>query len=115
MAWDTKAFENINGEKPLEKFIKSLESSTIAKVAHAIDLLQKHGNTLGMPRSKKLEGNLYELRVRGKQEIRIFYIFKGKQIYLLHGFKKQTQKTPRKEIEIALERTKIIDAMVDKT
>lgn len=42
--------------------------------------------------------------IRSKQEIRIIYCFKNRNIYLLHAFKKQTQKTPRKEIETALKR-----------
>jgi len=59
---------------------------------------------LGMPHAKKLETNLYELRVRVKEEIRIFYGFKGNTIYILHCFKKQKQKTPQKEIAIARQR-----------
>ena len=61
-----------------------------------------------MPHSKQLAKGLYELRVRGKEEVRILYCFKKKDIYLLHGFKKQTQKTPGKEIEIALKRIEML-------
>lgn len=57
-----------------------------------------------MPHAKQLDSGLYELRVRGKEEIRVLYGFKQKTIYLLHAFKKQTQKTPRKEIETAVKR-----------
>lgn len=57
-----------------------------------------------MPHAKQLGSGIYELRVRGEEEIRIFYGFQQKTIYLLHAFKKQTQKTPHKEIETALQR-----------
>lgn len=57
-----------------------------------------------MPHSKKLTTDLYELRIRGKQETRIIYGFIKNNIYLLHAFKKQKQQTPRKEIETALKR-----------
>jgi len=107
MSWNIKAFETKRGEKPVEEFTKSLDEATIAKAIHAIDLLEKYGPFLGMPHSKKLASELYELRIRGKQEVRIIYGFVGKNIFLLHGFKKQTQKTPKKEIVTALSRFKI--------
>lgn len=104
MNWNIVLFETGRGYKPVEEFVKSLDSSTIAKVAQELDLLEKHGNRLGVPRSKKLVSKLYELRIRGKTEVRIIYAFKNKDIYLLHAFKKKTQKVPRKEIRTALKR-----------
>ena len=104
MSWTIKAFETKRGEKPVEEFIKSLNEQTIAKIVHTIDLLEKYGPFLGMPHTKKLTSELYELRIRGKQEVRIIYGFIEKNIYLLHCFKKQTQKTPKKEIETAMSR-----------
>lgn len=57
-----------------------------------------------MPYSKKLLSNLYELRVRGQQEVRIFYCFHQDQAIIVHAFIKKSQKTPTKEIETALKR-----------
>ena len=108
MSWNIILFESSRGEKPVEEFIKSLDKLTGPKINHHIKLLMKFGPILSMPYSKKLTGSLYELRIRGKQEIRIIYCFKNKDIYLLHVFKKQTQKTPRKEIATALKRLDII-------
>ena len=47
---------------------------------------------------------LYEIRVKlGRDIYRIFCFFdKGKLIIAANGFQKKTQKTPKKEIEIAL-------------
>lgn len=104
MAWVIQVYESQRGEKPVEEFIRSLEPKTISKVSHRIDLLEKYGSLLGMPHSRKLTANLYELRIRGKQEVRIIYGFINRNIYLLHIFKKQTQKTPTKEIATALKR-----------
>lgn len=46
---------------------------------------------------------IYELRVEvGSNIYRIFSFFdKGKLIILINGFQKKTQKTPKKEIELA--------------
>jgi len=104
MEWKIIEYETIRGERPVVEFIKKQQPQTIAKIAHLIDLLEIHGNLLGMPHAKKLEPNLYELRVQGKKELRIIYGFKGKTIYLLSSFKKQKQKTPKKEIDIARQR-----------
>lgn len=108
MDWEVIAFESARGEMPVEEFIKSLDKLAISKFSHSFDLLEKHGPLLGMPHSKKLTKHLYELRVRGKQEVRIIYGFFDKKIYLLHGFKKKTQKIPAKEIDIAERRFDVL-------
>ena len=95
----------------LEKFITSLEKPTIAKVLRTIDLLERFGEKLTLPQSKKISSDLFELRVHGKQEIRIFYTFHKSQIFLLHGFKKKSQKIPKKEIRIAIQKLKSIDTI----
>jgi phage-related protein len=102
--WVVLTYETRNGEKPVDIFIKRQQSHARSKIIHNIRLLEKYGNMLGMPHAKMLGGGLYELRIRGKEEIRFFYFFKQKTIYLLHGFKKQKQKTPQKELELAISR-----------
>ena len=67
-----------------------------------INLLEEFGERLRMPHSKYIRSNLFELRVRGKQEIRIFYCFGKNGAYLLHGFIKKSQNTPNREIVQAL-------------
>lgn len=102
--WKVLTFET-NTNKPVDEFIHQQRSQAKAKIAHTIKLLQQYGNRLGMPHAKILGSGLYELRIKGKEELRIFYCFtQGKIIYLLHAFKKQTQKTPNKHIEIAKRR-----------
>ena len=108
MSWNVILFESSRGEKPVEELIKSLDEATIAKASQEIDLLEKHGAYLAMPHSRKLNNYLYELRIRGRQEIRILYSFVKKDIYLLHAFKKKQQRTPRKEIEIARRRLDLV-------
>lgn len=93
----------------LEKFIKSLEKPTVAKVLRTIDLLENFGRNLGLPHSKKVSERLYELRIRGAQEVRIFYTFRKSQIFLLRGFIKKSQRIPQKEIRIAIERARRLD------
>ena len=103
-SWNVMFFESARGEKPVESFFLKQHASAQAKMLHLFELLELYGSQLGMPHSKQLGSGIYELRIRGKEEIRIFYSFKQKTIYLLHAFKKQTQKTPRKELEVAIKR-----------
>lgn len=107
-SWEVIAFESTRGEMPVEDFVRSLDQASISKFTHCSNLLEKHGPILGMPHSKKLAQNLYELRIRGKQEVRIIYGFVDRKIYLLHGFKKKTQQTPVKEIETAKKRFAVL-------
>ncbi len=82
----------------LEDFIRKLEKSTIAKVLRTIDLLENFGNKLGMPHSKSLKDGLFELRIRGVQEVRIIYTFHERDVVLLHGFVKKTQQILEKDL-----------------
>ena len=79
-------------DEAVEKFIRSLEKTTIAKTLRTIDLLEKFAHRLSIPHSKKVSDKLFELRVRGKQEVRIFYYFSKGSIYLIHGFIKKSSR-----------------------
>lgn len=96
----------ISLDPKVERFISSLDKQTIAKVLRTIDLLEEFAHRLGMPHSKKVAKGLFELRVRGKQEVRIFYTFDHSVVYLLHGFIKKSPKTPSKELRAAIAKLK---------
>ncbi len=95
-------------EESVLKFIFSLQPNTQAKYQHVRDLLEQFGYELSMPLSKKVASGLFELRIRGQQEVRIFYVFYKNSAYLLHGFVKKSQKIPSKEIQLALTRKKLL-------
>lgn len=105
MAWDIEYYTTTSGQEVIKSFIDKLQPTTQAKLGRQLDLLEEHGYELGMPHVKALGGGLLELRVRGKQEVRVFYVFAvGRRIYLLHGFVKKTQTTPQKELLLARQR-----------
>lgn len=101
MSWEVLFLETGRGRKPVEEFIYGLNDNTLGKVLRMLDLLEEGGPTLRMPYSKKISSNLFELRIRGKVEVRVFYCFKGSLIHPLHAFIKKTQSTPRRELEVA--------------
>lgn len=79
-----------------------------AAYARLTDLLEEFGMDLRLPHSRAMGEGLFELRPKGKEGIaRVFYCtLIGKRIVILHGFIKKTQETPRKELEIAIQRMK---------
>ena len=112
ITWNIETYETGSGEKVVDEFIKKQQPQAKAKIVHTIKLLKSYGNKLGLPHSKALGSGLYELRIRGKEELRIIYCFaSNNRIYLLHGFKKQTQQTPLKELEVAMQRMKALTSI----
>lgn len=92
-----------SGHRPAEEFIDGLDPKMKAKVFGRLELLEEHGNRLGMPYSRHLEDGIYEVRTpQGNDITRVLYFFAiGNRILLTHGFVKKTQKTPPREIERA--------------
>lgn len=88
----------------VEKFVKNLEPLSYSKVLRTIELLELFGKDLKMPYSKALKNKLFELRTKGKQEVRIIYTFHNKEAILLHGFIKKSYKIPKKDIKLARSR-----------
>jgi len=108
MTWRVFFFQTARGDYPVKKFIKEQDEATYAKILRSILLLRNHGQYLKPPYIKKLQDKLYELRISGKIAIRIFYTMYNDGYYLLHAFKKKSQKTPGRELKIALDRMKEI-------
>ena len=93
----------------IDLFLSSIEEIAHMKTVRSLDLLREFGHTLRMPHVKKLENDLFELRIHGKQEIRLFFTFHSRKIIILSGFVKKTQKTPAQEISNAKKKLKAID------
>lgn len=68
----------------------------------------EYGPFLKPPDIKKIQNKLYELRIPGKTAIRIFYTVVQGEYYLLHAFKKKSQKTPTRELKVAIDRAREI-------
>ena len=92
----------------LEKEVLGLPDSLLARYLHLTDLMVEFGSNLGMPHTKAIDRGLFELRIKGKEGIaRVFYCTKvGKRIVMLHVFVKKSQKTPKKELKLAIQRMK---------
>ncbi len=104
--WSIVYYIDRRGNGPVEEFLKSLDLKTQARFDYSIRQLQALNTRAGEPLVKHIEGKLWELRRESGTNIyRVFYFFyTGRRIIFLHGFQKKTQKTPRREIEMAQQR-----------
>ena len=101
-------YEKKNGACPVEDFISDLDLKMRVKMIGLLEILEDKGNMLREPYSKHLDDGIFEIRCKvGNNITRVLYFFyyEGK-IILTNGFVKKTQKTPKKEIELAKERRK---------
>ena len=96
--------------KSCHREISNLPTEIKEYLADALARLQE-GHNLSMPLSRPMPSigrGVHELRLKDKSGIyRVIYFVKTKSnIYLLHSFKKKTNKTPKESIETAKNRLK---------
>ena len=105
MKWEIEFYEDSRGNVPVDEFYQSLTSKEEkVKCDWIIDLLEELGIELGMPYARPIKGTpLWELRPMANR-ILYFLFTKENTFVLLHGFRKKTQETPKRHIEIALKR-----------
>src|SRR5947209_19822368 len=102
MNW-TVVFVNAEAKAELDRLPVELRASfeRIMKLVQAFGLERVHE-----PYIKHIEGRIWEMRLRGRDGIaRALYVTAtGRRVVILRVFTKKTQKTPRREIELARRR-----------
>lgn len=107
MSW---IFETLNEE--VDKELDALPEDMQARFTYIGRLLERNGPMhVRKPHVEHLTKKLYEMRLRGKDGIsRALYVtVSGRRIVVVRIFVKKTQKTPRREIELALKRAKELE------
>jgi phage-related protein len=102
MTWTVEFFdERVQAE--LDAFPIAIR----ARFERIVLLIQCYGlEQVHEPYVKHLEGRLWEMRIKGQDGIvRALYVTAaGRRVVVVRVFAKKTQKTPRREIELALAR-----------
>ena len=108
MEWTVNYYTDETGEQPVKEWIERLDIKLRLKVYRSFELLEQFNLNLKAPYVKPLEDKLYELRIKDQKGIYrvIYFAHIGKEFIMLNGFVKKTQKTPKKEIELAKRRMK---------
>jgi len=89
--------------------LEVLPANMRARFRRIVELIQDHGlERVREPHVKHLEGPLWEMRMKGKDGISraIYVTARGQRVVVVRVFVKKTPKTPRREIDLALQRTK---------
>ena len=104
--WSIVFYTDARGNEPVREFLESLDRKTQARFDWSVKQLQVRNVQAREPLVRHLEGKLWELREESQTNIYrlIYFFFTGRRIVFVHGFQKKTQKTPRREIEIAQQR-----------
>jgi len=87
--------------------LEALPLDLLARLQRLVKVIEETGlESLPRDATRHLEGKLWELRVIGRDGIArtIYVTATGQRVVLLRAFVKKTQKTPRRELEIARER-----------
>jgi len=104
--YDIRFYKDKNGKRPIVDYLRELSLKNdkdsrikLNKIYDYIDYLREVGAKAKEPYAKHLDGDIWELR---PIKDRILYVaWDGNSFILLHIFRKDTQKTPRREIEQA--------------
>lgn len=102
-------YSTARGKEPVHEWLLALTDKDRKIIGDDLQTLE-YGWPVGMPvcRAIKSKKGLWEVRsnlTRGRIVRVLFCIAHGKMV-LLHGFIKKTQKTPERDIEIAVKRMK---------
>ncbi|MBD2786521.1 type II toxin-antitoxin system RelE/ParE family toxin [Xenorhabdus sp. DI] len=79
-----------------------------ARMLKLLELMEQHGANLGSPHTEPMGNGLFELRAKAQEGIGrgLFCYLDGSNIYILHAFVKKSQKTPKKDLDLAKSRMK---------
>ena len=95
-------YTNNGGKNLILDYIDSLDDITKEAIYSARELIFVHGmKGLESLKCRKLYEKIYELKIKNQ---RLAYFVKNDSIYFIHIFKKQKNKTEKKDINIVKQR-----------
>jgi phage-related protein len=97
-----------SGRSYFEKFMQGLSTPDRATILAVFKDVQDHGLGAKGCEFRQIEGKLWEIKVRAPTGgYRFFYVLLATDhLHVLHSYKKQGQKAPVKELEVARRRLK---------
>jgi phage-related protein len=100
-------YRSDNGREPVREWLKSLNAEDRRIIGEDIKDVE-FSWPIGMPLVRPLGRELWEVRSRllHGRIARVLFFVEPDCMVLLHGFMKKTQKTPAKEIDLAIRRKK---------
>jgi phage-related protein len=101
---EVRFFKTDGGTEPVRDWLRELSATDRKRIGEDIKTVQ-FGWPLGMPLVRKMEKNLWEVRVHLDGRIaRLLFTVINSKIVLLHGFIKKSQATPQPDLKLAKDR-----------
>lgn len=99
-------YATAHGREPVREWLSHLDRPTMRVIGEDLRTVQI-GWPLGMPLVRKLEANLWEVRISVAAGIvRVLFTVLSDELILLHGFVKKSAAIPRDELTLARRRMK---------
>ena len=101
-------YQTSSGNEPVREWLKDLPREDKKTIGFDIKTVQ-YGYPIGMPLTRVLHGTngLEEIRCNVSNGIaRVIFYVEDNTMVLLHAFIKKTQKTPQKDLDVAIKRYK---------
>ena len=90
-----------NGNEPVREWLRGLDIEDRKSVGDDIKTVEL-GWPIGMPLVRKMEADIWEVRVDLRQRIaRVLFTVIADKMVLLHGFIKKSQQTPASDLKLA--------------
>lgn len=98
--------QEASDSEPVREWLKSLPEEE--KRAIGMDIMAaQFGWPLGLPLVDHIDGDIWEVRTKLENRIaRVLFVVDGAAKILLHGFIKQSRKTPQPDLDLAKARLK---------
>ena len=98
-------YRSNSGREPVREWLKGLDTGDRKIIGEDIKDVE-FSWPLGMPLVRSLGRDLWEVRssLPGGRAARVLFCVDGGYMVLLHGFMKKTRTTPKREIDVALQR-----------
>ena len=95
-------FTTSSGRSPVLDYIGELPKPEKARLFEALDQIERYGFDAVRVQFRHVEGKLWEIKVSAH---RVFYVLVERdEMVLLHAYRKQGQKLPLKERDVAIRR-----------
>ena len=101
-------FGSTFGRSYIDDFLSRLSLGDRATILAVFEDVEQHGFSAVGCQFRQIEGKLWEIKIKAPTGgYRIFYVLiSSSEMLCLHAYRKQGQKAPKKELEVARKRLK---------